>query len=109
MAASSAHCLAVVLMDRLASMAARASAPTRSTPGSPCRKLRSEACDQAAVCVSAGALIGDSLRWDHRPSFSPTVTTTIDAQGGAPDAQGGAPDAQGGAAGLSRGRQARPR
>src|SRR5215469_12368278 len=41
MAVSSAHCLAVVLMDRLASMAARASAPTRSTPGSPCKKPRS--------------------------------------------------------------------
>ena len=60
-AVSSAHCLAVVLMDRLASMAARASAPTRSTPGSPCRNPRSEASDQAALCVSAGALIGDSL------------------------------------------------
>src|SRR5271169_3735882 len=54
-AASSAHCFAVVLMDLLASMAARASAPTRSTPGSPCRNPRSEACDQ--VCVSVGALI----------------------------------------------------
>src|SRR5215475_2900205 len=41
MAVSSAHCLAVVLMDRLASMAARASAPTRSTPGSPCKRPRS--------------------------------------------------------------------
>src|SRR4249919_255224 len=51
MAASSAHCLAVVLMDRLASMAARASAPTRSTPGSPCRKPR----NSPMACV--GALI----------------------------------------------------
>src|SRR5215471_2988989 len=55
MAVSSAHCLAVVLMDRLASMAARASAPTRSTPGSPCRKPR----NSGMACV--GALIGDSL------------------------------------------------
>src|SRR6185437_5391567 len=61
MAVSSAHCLAVVLMDRLDSMAARASAPTRSTPGSPCRNPRSEACDQVTLCVSAGALIGGSL------------------------------------------------
>src|SRR5215471_4697084 len=61
MAVSSAHCLAVVLIDRLASMAARASAPTRSTPGSPCRKPRSDACDQITLRVSAGALIGDSL------------------------------------------------
>ena len=57
MAASSAHCLAVVLIDRLASMAARASAPTRSTPGSPCRNPRSAASDQATLCVSADALI----------------------------------------------------
>src|SRR6478609_1741377 len=57
MARSSAHCLAVVLMDRLASMAARASAPTRSTPGSPCRKPRNEACDQVTLCVTAVALM----------------------------------------------------
>ena len=56
-AASSAHCLAVVLMDLLASIVARASAPTRSTPGSPCRNPRSS----GQVCVSAGALIRDSL------------------------------------------------
>src|SRR5438270_5148783 len=41
-AVSIAHCLAVVLIDLLASMAARASAPTRSTPGSPCRNSRRE-------------------------------------------------------------------
>src|SRR6516162_1040154 len=58
-AMSRAHCLAVVLMDRVASMAARASAPTRSTPGSPCRNSRSE--EPVIVRVSAGALIGDSL------------------------------------------------
>src|SRR5690348_9662251 len=57
MAMSSAHRLAVVLIDRLASVAARASAPTRSTPGSPWRKPRSEASDQVMVCVSAVALI----------------------------------------------------
>ena len=45
----------------VASVAARASAPTRSTPGSPCRKPRSDACDQVTLCVSADALIGDSL------------------------------------------------
>src|SRR6185437_14200547 len=57
MAMSRAHCLAVVLMDRLASVAARASAPTRSTPGSPCRKPRSEASDQVTLCVTAVALM----------------------------------------------------
>src|SRR5271169_309781 len=54
-AVSSAHCLAVVLIDRLASMAARASAPTWSTPGSPCRNSRSE---PALAGISTGALIG---------------------------------------------------
>src|SRR5271166_6533143 len=56
-AASSAHRLAVVLMDLLASMAARASAPTRSTPGRPCRNPRRS----GRVCVFAGTLIGDSF------------------------------------------------
>src|SRR5437762_10472446 len=55
MAMSSAHCLAVVLMDRLASVAARASTPTRSTPGSPCRKPR----NSPMACV--GALIRSFL------------------------------------------------
>src|SRR5579862_1055764 len=67
MAVSRPHCLAVVLMDRLASMAARASAPTRSTPGSPCRNPRSEAWDQVTLCVSAGALIA-------APSFNDILT-----------------------------------
>ena len=48
-------------------LAARASAPTWSTPGSPCRNSRSE--EPAIVRVSTGALIDDSLL---RP-FSPTV------------------------------------
>src|SRR5512146_1427894 len=39
-ARSSAHRFAVVLIDLVASTPARASAPTRSTPGSPSRKLR---------------------------------------------------------------------
>src|SRR5579863_8590296 len=59
MARSRAHCLAVVLIDRLASMAARASAPTWSTPGSPCRNSRSEM--PATGRMSAVALIGDAL------------------------------------------------
>src|ERR1700730_18284724 len=75
-AASRAHCLAVVLMDLLASMAARASAPTRSTPGSPCRNRRSEASHRAMLCVSAGALICDSLRRGHQSPFLPTVATS---------------------------------
>ena len=63
-AASSAHCLAVVLIDLLASMAARASAPTRSTPGSPCRNPRRS----DWVCVFTGALIGET------PSFRVILT-----------------------------------
>src|SRR3954447_8264584 len=39
-AVSIAHALAVVLIDRVPSCAARASAPTWSTPGSPCRNAR---------------------------------------------------------------------
>src|SRR4051794_35647579 len=40
MAVSMAHALAVVLIERVPSCAARCSAPTWSTPGSPCRKVR---------------------------------------------------------------------
>ena len=43
MARSSANALAVVLIDRVASVAARASTPTWSTPGSPWRNRRSVA------------------------------------------------------------------
>jgi hypothetical protein len=42
MARSIAHCFAVVLIDRVARVAALASAPTWSTPGRPCRKRRNE-------------------------------------------------------------------
>ena len=45
MARSIAYALAVVLIERVPSPAARASAPTWSTPGRPCRKRRSEASD----------------------------------------------------------------
>ena len=44
-ARSRANSLAVVLMDRVPRAAARASAPTWSTPGSPCRKRRRDASD----------------------------------------------------------------
>src|SRR2546423_13425034 len=43
MARSMPHALAVVLIDRGASPAPRASAPTRSTPGRPCRNARNVA------------------------------------------------------------------
>ena len=46
-ASSIACCLAVVLMERVASLAARSSAPTASTPGSPCKNRRSDASDDA--------------------------------------------------------------
>src|SRR3954453_7264486 len=46
-AVSIAQALAVVLMDRVPSTAARASAPTWSTPGSPCRKARNAESDRA--------------------------------------------------------------
>jgi hypothetical protein len=45
-ARSIAHCLAVVLIDRAESLAARSSAPTWSTPVSPWRNRRSEASEE---------------------------------------------------------------
>ena len=47
MAVSIAHALAVVLIDRVDRAAARASAPTWSTPGSPCRNRRRAASEEA--------------------------------------------------------------
>src|ERR1700760_4258455 len=76
MAVSRAHCLAVVLIDRLASMAARASAPTWSTPGRPCRNPRSE--EPAVTDVSASVLISVSF---------PQTVLTHDRAGG--DGRGG--------------------
>ena len=73
MAASRAHCLAVVLMDRLASMAARASAPTPSTPGSPgswCpRGLR---CSMNATCRQVSAPSPTVLSIDMPVNASPS-------------------------------------
>src|SRR5437016_3580297 len=45
-ARSIAHALAVVLIERVPSIAARATAPTSSTPGRPCRKVRNAASDR---------------------------------------------------------------
>jgi hypothetical protein len=56
-AVSMAQALAVVLMLRVASAAARASAPTWSTPGSPCRKRRSEAPSLITSAVEANPTI----------------------------------------------------
>ena len=54
-AASMAHAFAVVLMLRVASDDARPSAPTWSTPGSPCRKRRSVDSSRATSRNSADA------------------------------------------------------
>src|SRR5262245_8557752 len=55
-ARSRANCLAVVLIDRVASPAARASTPTWSTPGSPCRNRRNVAADTVTSARSAVAV-----------------------------------------------------
>ena len=47
MARSIAHAFAVVLIERVPRVAARASAPTWSTPGRPCRNVRRAASDRA--------------------------------------------------------------
>ena len=52
-AASSAQALLVVLMLRVARPAARASAPTWSTPGRPCRNRRSVVSSRVASCRAA--------------------------------------------------------
>src|SRR4051812_6207261 len=58
-AVSIAQALAVVLIDRVPSTAARASAPTWSTPGSPCRKARNAESDRVTSSYGgSGAAIG---------------------------------------------------
>src|SRR5690349_15570154 len=60
MARSIAQFLAEVLIERVPSMAARAPAPTWSTPGRPCRNVRRVASERttsaSAVIVIAGSL-----------------------------------------------------
>src|SRR6266540_5525234 len=56
-ARSMPHALAVVLIERVARVAARASAPTRSTPGRPCRKARNVAADRATSGSAAVVVI----------------------------------------------------
>src|SRR4051812_10035170 len=55
-ARSSAHALAVVLMDRVPRDAARASAPTWSTPGRPWRNRRRDASDAKASARWPGSV-----------------------------------------------------
>ena len=62
-AVSIAHALAVVLMLRVASPAARPSAPTWSTPGRPCRKRRSVALSRVDVSQCG------TLQGGHRASL----------------------------------------
>src|SRR5262245_16528214 len=62
MARSSAYCFEALLMLRVASAAARASAPTWSTPGSPCRNRRSPASSRTtSAYVSTVAVMPPSL------------------------------------------------
>ena len=80
MARSIAHALALVLIERVLSVAARASAPTWSTPGSPRRKgpqrrlraghlAQTDALDLAAAHFNAG--LGAGGRRCHRHTVSP--------------------------------------
>ncbi|CAM5661036.1 hypothetical protein SFUMM280S_07794 [Streptomyces fumanus] len=65
MARSSAYAFAVVLMERVPSAAARASRPTASTPGSPCRKRRSVLSD---AVTSGTGLAADVRGHGHQTS-----------------------------------------
>src|SRR5262245_17947266 len=56
-ARSRANCLAVVLIDRVARPAARASTPTWSTPGRPCMKRRSVAADAVTSARSLAVAV----------------------------------------------------
>ena len=62
-ARSRAYALDVVLIERVPSPAARASAPTWSTPGSPCRKRRSEESERVISVTSPGRARRRGERW----------------------------------------------
>src|SRR5262249_45412782 len=72
-ARSSACRLLSVLIDRLASVAARARAPTSSTPGSPCRNRRSDLSEVTPPITSIrplshpGGWLSGPRRLDHPP------------------------------------------
>jgi hypothetical protein len=70
-ARSRAQALALVLIERVPSIATRASAPTWSTPGSPCRNVRRLASDRAtsttaviprAYAAGESVILG-TIRW----------------------------------------------
>ena len=72
MAVSIACSLAAALMERVARTAERRSSPTSSTPGSPCRNLRSavssrtaSARDAGTVRVMSEGLSADSTAWSR--------------------------------------------
>src|SRR5690349_22080055 len=73
--------LAVVLIDRVPRLAARASAPTLSTPGSPCRNVRNAAFDLVtsargvcnAVVMPNTLLIGADSDLGNEQSHEPSA------------------------------------
>src|SRR5664280_2821691 len=72
-AVSMAQALDVVLMERVPSPAARASAPTWSTPGSPCSHLVNEALVSASTPSSSRALavaVDELTRGVYRPALN---------------------------------------
>src|SRR3954452_21402597 len=83
-AVSMAHALAVVLMDRVLSTAVRASAPTWSTPGRPCRKVRKAASERVTSPYGGSGALVSGVSADSAPgastwvmrSFSPAAVAT---------------------------------
>jgi len=72
-AVSMAQALDVVLMERVPSPAARASAPTWSTPGSPCSHLVNEVLVSASTPSSSRALavaVDELTRRVYRPALN---------------------------------------
>ena len=79
-ARSIAHALAVVLIDRVDRVAARASAPTWSTPGRPCRNRRSEASEAVMSATSGPVEAARDRRRSgrcHRRSLAPSRSAPV--------------------------------
>src|SRR3954465_1120605 len=95
-AVSIAHALAVVLIDRVPSCAARAFAPTWSTPGRPCRKARNAESDRMTSSYGGSGPVMGRAYADGASGSSTCVMPVILHPTGAPadvdpPPEGGAP------------------
>ena len=100
-AMSRAHSLEEALIDRVDSAAALASAPTWSTPGSPCRKRRRSVSERVTSTERAGHQGGSAgWSWLRDPSAQPLKSLQASEPSRPSPGPGTRRDPTGAAAGL---------